>query len=163
VTFALLRQITANRYPKRIHYGNRTPYYARDGTPLPTDWCFHVVFDYGEHDCTNPRPEEDTTWTARPDPFSSYRSGFEIRTYRTCQRVLMFHHFPDELDAQPSLVRATHFTYSFEQQPGDALNPIYTFLVAVKQVGYRKNRFLASDRSERNEPDGPDDADGSQH
>ena len=28
------------------------------------------------------------------DPFSSYRSGFEVRTYRLCQRVLMFHHFP---------------------------------------------------------------------
>src|SRR5262249_6932385 len=62
-----------------------------------------------------------------------------IRTYRICQRVLMFHHFPDELDVHPSLVRSTHFTYAFEQQPGDALNPIYTFLVAVKQVGYRKN------------------------
>ena len=32
----------------------------------------------------------------REDPFSSYRAGFEVRTYRLCQRALMFHHFPDE-------------------------------------------------------------------
>ena len=25
------------------------------------------------------------------DPFSTYRSGFEIRTYRPCRRLLMFH------------------------------------------------------------------------
>ena len=37
-----------------------------------------------------------TLWPVRNDPFSSYRAGFEVRTYRLCQRVLMFHHFPDE-------------------------------------------------------------------
>ena len=34
----------------------------------------------------------------RADPFSTHRAGFEIRTYRLCKRVLMFHHFPDERD-----------------------------------------------------------------
>lgn len=31
-----------------------------------------------------------------PDPFSTYLRDFEIRTYRRCHRVLMFHHFPGE-------------------------------------------------------------------
>lgn len=42
---------TANRYLKRIKYGNRTPYYPilaedRPLTPLPDEWLFEVVFDY---------------------------------------------------------------------------------------------------------------------
>ena len=58
-------------------------------------------------------------WTARVDPFSSYRAGFEVRTYRLCQRVLMFHHFPDELGTPDYLVRSTDFTYSDEDDPTD--------------------------------------------
>ena len=38
-------------------------------------------------------------WTARQDPFSSYRSGFEIRTWRLCHAVLVFHRFPVDLIA----------------------------------------------------------------
>jgi hypothetical protein len=30
-------------------------------------------------------------WSVRPDPFSSYRAGFQVRTCCLCQRVLMFH------------------------------------------------------------------------
>ena len=43
-----------------------------------------------------------------PDPFSSYRAGFEVRTYRLCQRVLMFHHFPDEAGRRTRLPRPLH-------------------------------------------------------
>ena len=68
--------------------------------PLPAEWLFEVVFDYGEHDATPDASDAETsTWPARPDPFSTYRAGFEVRTYRLCHRVLMFHHFQDELDA----------------------------------------------------------------
>src|SRR5205823_1716867 len=49
-------------------------------------------------------------WELRPDPFSSHRSGFEVRTYRRCARVLMFHRFA-ELGALPYLVRSTDFDY----------------------------------------------------
>jgi hypothetical protein len=121
-----------NFYLKRIHYGNTSAY-----TPDPTlvtppskyagDWLFHVVFDYGEHDPKTPTMDEAQWWQARPDPFSTYRAGFEIRTYRLCQRVLMFHTIP-ELDAQPSLVRSTNFTY--------APSPVLTQLVSVTSTGY---------------------------
>jgi Salmonella virulence plasmid 65kDa B protein len=53
---------------------------------------FEVVFDYGEHDPNDPAPDDAGLWTYCDDPFSSYRPGFEVRTTRLCQRVLMFHH-----------------------------------------------------------------------
>ena len=106
---------SVNRYPKRIRYGNRRPHLP-DGdplAPLPGEWLFEVVFDYGEHDATPERSDAETsTWPARPDPFSTYRAGFEVRTYRLCRRVLMFHHFQDELDAPDVLVRSTDFSYA---------------------------------------------------
>ena len=91
------------RYLKRVRYGNRTPFFPnympdQPSSPLPadSDWMFEVVFDYGEHDVNAPKPDDAGQWTCRADPFSSYRAGFEVRTYRLCQRVLMFHHFPGE-------------------------------------------------------------------
>ncbi|ABW12042.1 hypothetical protein Franean1_2612 [Parafrankia sp. EAN1pec] len=70
-----------------------------DGTSLllgckvwtQADWLFEVVVDYGDHDAETPTPAPDRPWPCRDDPFSSYRSGFEVRIYRLCRRVLMFH------------------------------------------------------------------------
>jgi hypothetical protein len=59
-------------------------------------WMFEIVFDYGEHDPLRPTPVEQTTCAVREDPFSTFRAGFEFRTYRRCRRILMFHHFPGE-------------------------------------------------------------------
>jgi hypothetical protein len=135
---------SANRYLKRIRYGNRppsSPRYTPDHTPtpLPTEWMFEVVFDYGEHDTAAPRPEDRGVWPVRNDPFSSYRAGFEVRTYRLCQRVLMFHHFPEEPEVGADcLVRSTDFTYSYENNPRDARNPIFSFLLSVTQTGYKR-------------------------
>lgn len=78
----------------RFRNGNRTPFFPAANPALPHDWCFEVVFDYGEHDAATPRPIEDVSRRCRPDPFSRFRSGFEVRTYRLCSRVLMFLHFP---------------------------------------------------------------------
>lgn len=128
------RQVTANRYLKRIFYGHQTPY-DRAQAP-PDDWHFQVVFDYGEHDAANPLVDDDEhqAWTCRPDPFSSFRAGFEIRTYRRCQRMLMFHRFA-ELGADPCLVRSTDFTYLEEgQEPVKSL--VASFITAVTQSGY---------------------------
>ncbi|MBP5973613.1 toxin [Brasilonema sp. CT11] len=114
--------VSANRYLKSIHYGNQTP----NGS----DWLFQVVFDYGEHDLENPTPDAVGAWRCRPDAFSSFRSGFEIRTYRLCQRVLMFHRFPKELGTDFYLVRSTDLTYRE--------TAIATYLEAVTQTGYVK-------------------------
>lgn len=75
-------------------------------------------------------------WDYRMDPFSSYRSGFEVRTTRICRRVLIFHHFKHEKDVgQNCLVSSTDFTYS---QHGPRRNPAYSFTTAVSTSGYRK-------------------------
>jgi RHS repeat-associated protein len=155
---------TANRYLKRIHYGNRTPLLDNGGhrprflnmalidTQIANaDWMFEVVFDYNDHDSAVPNPNDDrakdTTgalkhpWKPRKDAFSTYRSGFEVRTmHGLCQRVLMFHHLPSEASVERDcLVRSTDFTYLDEVDPADVRNPVYTFLQEVTQTGYSRN------------------------
>lgn len=92
-----------NTYLKRVTYGNKKAYYASIENPYnpkqpdATDtYFFEVVMDYGEH--TNNRNPYNAIddWEYRPDAFSTYRSGFEIRTNRLCKRILMFHHFKGE-------------------------------------------------------------------
>jgi RHS repeat-associated protein len=131
---------TAQRYLKRIQYGNRTPV-ARD-QPAPvndTDWLFEVVLDYGEHDAAAPTPAEAVAWPVRPDPFSRHRATFEVRTYRLCRRVLMFHRFA-ELGTAPCLVRSTDFSYADARvrTPDGAFDqgPVASYLASVIQAGY---------------------------
>jgi RHS repeat-associated protein len=135
---------TAARYIKHIRYGNRTPFFpdlsAPAPSPLPADGCFELVFDYGEHDANNPLPNDAGKWECRPDPFSKYRSGFEIRTYRRCRRVLMFHHFPaDPFVLANCLVRSTDLTYAPPPASPDPIQPTYSLLASVTQTGYRRN------------------------
>ncbi|KAH8728863.1 virulence plasmid 65kDa B protein-domain-containing protein, partial [Phaeosphaeriaceae sp. PMI808] len=125
---------STNRYLKSIKYGNRNPnrddsWKATDPTQLSDDtWMFEAVFDYGEHDPDNPKPSDQNTWICRQDPFSSYRAGFEVRTYRLCQRVLMFHHFPDELGMNGYLVHSAEFTYNQD--------PVVSAITSIIQSGY---------------------------
>ncbi|XXT18782.1 SpvB/TcaC N-terminal domain-containing protein [Sorangium sp. So ce429] len=112
-----------NRYLKRIRYGNTA---AGD----PSTALFEIVLDYGEHDEQTPTPEEVRAWPCRQDPFSHRRAGFEIRTYRLCRRVLMFHHLR-ELGDGPCLVQSTDLTY--------AEDPVATRLTAVTRSGYKRS------------------------
>jgi RHS repeat-associated protein len=131
---------TANRYLRRIKYGNQTPYLPDlnkpDSPALPDEWHFEVVFDYDEE--PGALVDDAPSWKRRQDPFSSYRSGFEVRTYRLCQRVLMLHHFKDEAEIGTNyLVRSTNFEYSYEENPADSKNPVYSKLVSVTQTGHQ--------------------------
>ncbi len=127
------RSLTANVYLHSIRYGN---YFAADAQEA---WAFEVIFDYGEYnvndDClarVNCNPYQPTgKWLARLDPFSSYRSGFEIRTHRLCRNILLFHHLENELGRNPCLVRATGLTYQE--------TPAMSQLVRVITQGYRRN------------------------
>jgi RHS repeat-associated protein len=129
---------SANRYLTRVKYGNTQSLLVQpDVTKLA--WLFEVAFDYGEGYLQASAPDADGrvivsatlspagTWPARQDAFSHYRSRFEVRTYRLCQRVLMFHHFA-ELGVPDCLVRSTEFSY---QQ-----NAIATVMTSVTQCGY---------------------------
>jgi RHS repeat-associated protein len=121
---------SANRYPKRIRYGNRVSRLVEPDMSQ-AEWLFEVVFDYGEHDPDDPTPQEARPWSCRCDPFSSYRAGFEVRTYRLCQRVLMFHHFPEEEGVgSDCLVSSTDLGYRED--------PVASFVESVTQRGYRR-------------------------
>src|SRR6266700_563401 len=150
------RTRTANRYLKRIRYGNRKPllldvnlpsfrhsHLHVPGLAMP-DWMFEAILDYGDGHYSQDAPDGDgwiwaqaspTTgpgcvWPVRKDAFSSYRSGFEVRTNRLCRRVLMFHHFPEELGTEDYLVRSTEFE-SREKSIG-------SFIFRTTESGYTR-------------------------
>ncbi len=134
----------AQTYLRKVLYGNRTPYVvdftalAQPPDPPAADWMFALSLDYGDHTALGVDP--DGTWALRPDPFSTYRSGFDIRTYRRVQRLLFFNNFP----AAPNvgaygLVRSIGLTYSDQLNPPDPRAPIYTFLASLTQSGHRQD------------------------
>lgn len=132
-------QTTAQRYLKRIQYGNRRPLPDRT-VPLPTgddDYLFEVLFDFGEHAAPEhglavqaPQPDAVTSWMLRPDAFSERRAGFELRTCRRCRRVLTLHRFA-ELGTLPCLVRSTDLEYADDAG--------LAHLVRVIQCGYLRD------------------------
>lgn len=82
--------------------------YVEYKTGRKEDFLYHVLFDYGQYADVLPAealtPESpkvsstqlvekasvvDDSWHDRPDPFSTYKAGFEIRTARRCQRILV--------------------------------------------------------------------------
>ncbi|MEZ5477858.1 MAG: SpvB/TcaC N-terminal domain-containing protein [Thiolinea sp.] len=146
-------------YIRRILYGNTSddlPDTQKVGlvrtsttdhhSPLNTlsrHYLFEVLFDY------QPVPLDDspaisafpghgketqipTDWEERADCFSSFRSGFEIRTRYRCSRVLMRHHFNEGELAGAPLVKSTDFHY--EVNPRTQLS----FLKSASVSGYRK-------------------------
>lgn len=142
---------SAQRYLDRIRYGNRqSTLDPNTGVRPPkleaawlantADWMFEVVFDYELGYYTQQEPDSEkrvlasasmrstAAWSARKDPFSGHRSGFEVRTYRLCRRVLMFHHFPSELGTPDCLVRSTSFNYKEDT--------VASFITSVEQSGY---------------------------
>lgn len=93
------------RYLRRISYGNTVPLRPGDPDPGQGVWLISILLDYGERDGERvPSFQTSSPWPARSDPFSTYRAGFEIRTYRLCRRLLMFHHFAAELGEEATLV-----------------------------------------------------------
>ena len=157
------RQRPAKRYLRRIRWGNRTPQMLDPSRPSfrlchldapdpdTAEWLFSAVLDYGEGRYEAEPPDDEGrvfaraamaprhAWRARPDPFSSYRSGFELRTHRLCRRVLMFHHMPEELGTEDCLVASTAFAY--HERPAGSL------LARVEQCGHARQpdgRYLTS-------------------
>jgi RHS repeat-associated protein len=148
----------ANLHLSRIKYGNEvvkyfelSPYVPQ--LPINEKYFFELAFDYGEYDI-NKADElvENNQWLSRADAFSSYRSGFEIRTNRLCQRILMFHQFPKLNDGAKTLVRTIDFEYKFSNlySSGAQLNQSnaeVTYLVGITQKGYVKNENTYSSKA----------------
>ncbi|RYZ18751.1 MAG: insecticidal toxin complex protein, partial [Sphingobacteriales bacterium] len=128
-----------NTYLKNVAYTPATPWYVPESypyepltsNPLP-DFLMKAVFDYGDH--TDVSDDEATRdWTLRHDPFSSYHAGFEIRTYRQCKRVMMFHYFEELGDN--TLVRSLNLEYKDKDLPAGTLSEA-DMIVSATQTGY---------------------------
>lgn len=165
------RERGANRYLKRIKYGNRVSRLVQPDLAA-MEWLFEVVFDYdeGHHvelalDPGQPAAEQHrrvrasaaagAAWNVRPDSFSVYYPGFEVRTHRRCRRVLMFHRFPELTRTQagePCLVRSTEFDYADlsyaepvsvdRQQEHQGSSRFASFLRSVSQSSYLRDESL---------------------
>lgn len=123
-------------------------------------YLFEVLFDYGDRPEPLPIYADDSPavpwWdrshddlcglTPRPDPFSTFRSGFEIRTLRLCKRVLMLHPFREgELIGAP-LVKSTGLTYAQDPYAG------FSVLKAITVWGHRKDPHNAANYMSRSLP-----------
>lgn len=124
-------------YVESIKYTNKIPYPFRSSLKEQTEWltlrandfCFQLAFDYTEAFNTDQDWEQlNQQWNTREDPFSAFSAGFEIRTYRTCHRVLQFHHFDELSPTRFYLTKATELEY--------LKDPSQTQLLSVKHTGY---------------------------
>ncbi|HTR29863.1 MAG TPA: SpvB/TcaC N-terminal domain-containing protein, partial [Puia sp.] len=143
-------QKVANTYLKRIVYGNTQPYSpAPSGKtadpynpviPDGTGYLFNLVLDYGDHDPDTPTPQPSTAWACRLDPFSNGKPGFDMRTYRLCRRLLLFHLFA-ELDGNPVVVKSLDLEYQYcdfkpVADPNTLVQAEVDFITSVTQKGW---------------------------
>ncbi|MCW5801527.1 MAG: VCBS repeat-containing protein [Deltaproteobacteria bacterium] len=134
-SFEPRRPAAAQRYLKRILYGNSVPLAISDavlaGSPPPEiRWHLQAIIDYGDHeDRDAPSPTPNRPWPARRDPFTSCRGGFPVRTHRLARRIMWAHHF-DELGPTPVVVGAMSLEHD-ERSDG-------TMLTAIREHGYRR-------------------------
>lgn len=134
---------TAQRYLATVSYGNIKPQASfmalESGVPPDHAWLFHLVFDYGERDTSLqvvPDYYANHSWICRPDCFSRYDYGFEIRTRRLCHQVLMFHRLQalegkDVPDETPALVGRTILEYD--------LNPRVSLLLSACSLAHEED------------------------
>jgi hypothetical protein len=134
----------SNTHLKRVKYGNRTPVFPYQNALSPYDpqssndvpFFFELVLDYGEHDANTPRPNDRGSWLHRPDAYSDYRAGFEIRTQRLLRRALLFHHFAELNPGMPTLVRSLDFRYFTTNNPTRERETELEFLEQIFQTSY---------------------------
>ena len=122
---------------KRIQMG--TDHNGDQTGKLDRTYMMELLFDYGDCDLTyslpvssNANQETLPDDKVRTDPYSTFRSSFEVRTMRRCSRVLMYHHFK-ELDGHV-LVKSTDFDYTFDEHSGISL------LTKALVKGYKKEQ-----------------------
>lgn len=127
-----------NIYLEKVLYGNKTPYNQfGDAFPIEANYMFQTVFDYGTTNINNQSFDQISLWDFRPDAFSDYKAGFEIRTTRLCKRVLLFHVFeelalrPDKSDKK-TLIKSVNFEYDTSTEQD------FTFLKTITSYGYIK-------------------------
>ena len=128
-----------NRYLKTVRYCNKQAFFINNSDnpyapvlPSAGNFLMEAVFDYGDQaDIYNPTVMQN--WSARSDVFSTYRAGFEIRTYRRCRRVLMYHRF--EFSGGNDLVRSLDLSYEHDGLSPQSLTKA-DYIVSATQNSY---------------------------
>lgn len=132
-------QANAQRYLYQVRYGNRAsstmPYVFKSRSSENDECLFTLVFDYGERPNTLsevPPLDSDADWSCRQDPFSRYEYGFEVRTRRLCQQILMYHNLQllsgDENQSDAALVARLRLNY--------LASPYASQLISCQQVAH---------------------------
>lgn len=123
----LNRSNSANRYIHMIKYGNYVDTFEN------TNFAFQLNFNYGQAALKQPHAD----WKCRLDPFSSYNSGFEIRTYRLCHTIHLVHNFPEEL-GEAVVVKELSFSYENIQQYTPVVFQGMSMLIKATLSAFRK-------------------------
>ena len=120
-------------------FGNRISYeYTRDleeNGPHHGDQLYLTRIQYADYGDTN-NPDflvsVNFDYEDRPDPFSSYRSGFEIRTRQRCRRILIQTHAD-----QTRLVRTYELVYLDQRTDLDQRLPLngFSLLSQIRVIG----------------------------
>ncbi len=109
-------EVTANRYIEKVLYCN----------DISGEFRMQLVFDYNDE--PNMTLDSGVKWAMRQDPFSSFKSGFEIRTQRLCRNIIMFHKFGT--DWEP--VKRMYLNHT--------QNPVATTLKSIQQFGIKNGK-----------------------
>ena len=138
------RDRQTNSYLTQVNYGNSQAItngsiVTGESTITASDvhWHFSIVFDYGCYDInpSNPTPCDITkgnTWACRQDPFSNYSAGFEIRSYRLCRNIMLFHYFAEISHSGPVLNTVLQLSHSE--------SPIMTLMNSVQHIDYQYDK-----------------------
>lgn len=133
---------TAQRYLQQVRYGNLhasdTLYAFKKPAAAEDKWLFRLVLDYGQRSnslSVVPQYPATAQWPCRQDPFSRYEYGFELRTRRLCQQVLMFHNLRllsgDTNQSEAALVARLRLNY--------LVSPHATQLISCQQVAHEED------------------------
>ncbi len=120
---------------------NRQVYLSRiDYTDLPGagGWLYSVVVDYGEYDDAG---SEVGPWSDRiDDAFSSFRSGFEIRTARRCCRIFVLLNHPAPVPAEV----ISRYDLAYQTADGNAVS----LLQKITRTGVRRTDGTVEEQPE---------------
>jgi len=121
-SFALL-------YPDTIQYGN---YFVNN----EESFAFELQFQYSDYDPDDPLAPAGK-WEVRPDSYSTFNSGFEVRNYRLCKAIKLYHQlkpvdqFHGLNNGEAVLSSVLKLVYEQDEYSG------LSFLKSVNQWAYR--------------------------
>ncbi|AZC51706.1 Putative toxin subunit [Pseudomonas chlororaphis subsp. piscium] len=140
---------TAQRYLTAVWYGNKQAGRTLPGlvaAPAADGWLFTLVLDYGERGTELAVAPAWLApglgnWPCRPDRFSGWEYGFEVRNRRLCRQVLMYHAVTalageEKVGDTPQLV--AHLWLDYDESPS------VTTLKTVRQVAYEPDGTLCA-------------------